>query len=1174
MKIFMKKRLLAFLTLFAAVAPLIGATLSWDLTKPDVPDFSQDFKELGKQTSKGFEFTVPDDRYGTFRFQIGDIDCNRFPYLEIYSGKGDNILYSLLFYGPNEGGYESSRSKSCSYVSNHRFFQTRTIEKLDDIPRWKQGGVTSFIFTVSNSGLGSSSTLTALALRRGRDTLVNGALMLHSMGNQPDAWLISNFKGLAPNRINGLPAALVAGGTADTELDTLCKNHRYHASFYALGLEKAEIRIFGANGALQKAIPFVESAKGFWELEYIVDEVAFAGVLHMEFTGEGAFGDVLVEDMGGKDNFRANWIWTASGTKDNQNIYFRREFTIKDPDDIKAAFLQATCDDAFTMEVNNNRIFNANNWGNVQYTDVKKYLLPGKNVMTANGHNGVSLAGFLAELKLTDKKGSIKYICTDASWLVNDSNPGNNWRRVDPPEETTKGWNKALELGVPPMPPWGNAVKYRDKMPEPLKNKPIDKEAFAKRKNTYRIGELNGYPILEINGEQNQPLIFGLRWKGDRTENYRTSVASGFKVFRLEWELSFEAWKKDGSIDMTSIDKEVEELLTAEPDAKILLMSRVSSPAWWNAKHPDELIVFADGVSNGGDDGPFASPASSVWLDTVTEMYGRAIRQVESKWYGNAILGYMPCNLRGPEWVMPAKHNCYADYSKPILKYFRKYLREKYGNDEAALQAAWKNPNVTFDTAEIPKLERRQGKNEHFLNDDCQDVIDYNRTIQRANTDAIMRIMDTISENAPGKLRWLYFGYLMTLDHLYMTPSYTGHYDVMRILDAGKVDVMGSPISYLWRRPGDISGCGSVEDSYRHHNVLWLQEADNRTYLTPTNDEHRVTFHPMASLYENRREFIYAAVNRLAIWFYDLGGEWYDSPFFHGEFLRMQGLQKQIWQTPVTWKAEVAYFFDEKNEDGVALRDGRWGRYRPMSMASTSQRSLALSGVPYDIYELEDIFSIDLSQYKVLFFPNAWRRNPKLAAFLKEKVFAAGKTAVFLYAPGYGQGGGVAGIEEITGIHVRELPVGTALQYKNASGKIVGSVGMHGQESFAIDDADATVVGLYTTGDKKPAAAVKRVSSGLSILLPTPDLSGETTRNICRSAGVASLIDKADRVVFDGTYLGIVPIDAPGIRKVTLPGSITATVAVECFTGREFPIADGTFSISLEPGQAALFRLK
>ena len=219
-------------------------------------------------------------------------------------------------------------------------------------------------------------------------------------------------------------------------------------------------------------------------------------------------------------------------------------------------------------------------------------------------------------------------------------------------------------------------------------------------------------------------------------------------------------------------------------------MARACRQSPWRRQHQDSTKRNTSSTKR-------ISRACCIWilqLQDATEMYGRAIRQAESRWYGNAILGYMPCNLRGPEWVYPAKHNCYGDYGKPILKYFRKYLREKYQDDLNALQEAWQNPTVTFDTAEIPSLQRRQGQNEHFLNDDCQDILDYNRALQRGNTDAIMAFMDTIQQNAPGKLRWLYYGYLMTLNHLYGASSYTGHYDVMRLLESGKVDVMASPV--------------------------------------------------------------------------------------------------------------------------------------------------------------------------------------------------------------------------------------------------------------------------------------------------------------------------------------------------------------------------------------------
>jgi len=507
-----------------------------------------------------------------------------------------------------------------------------------------------------------------------------------------------------------------------------------------------------------------------------------------------------------------------------------------------------------------------------------------------------------------------------------------------------------------------------------------------------------------------------------------------------------------------------------------------------------------------------------------------------------------------------------------MLKHFRRFLRGKYHDDVKELRKAWKNPAVTFETAGIPSLPLRQGKNEFFLDDNRQDAMDYNRALQEADTNAIMAFMDVVHENAPKKLAWLYYGYLMTLTHLYNHPASTGHYDVSRLLSSGKVDVMASPISYIWRRPGDISGCGSVEDSYRLHNVLWLQEADNRTFLTVA-DEHKVTFEPKASLFENRREFIYSALNRVGLWYYDLGGEWYDSPFFHEDFRRINQLNQEIWSQPVTWKPQVAFFFDEKCVDGLVMPNGNWGEMRPWRLAAEAQRPLAVSGIPYDIFELEDLYTMNLNQFQVLFFPNAWRNDPRFAEFLQNEVYAKGKTAVFLYAPGFGQKGGVKAMQEITGMKLRKMPFGTPLEYATLDNRVLGNQGMHQTEAFAVNDNKAEILGYYTA-DGSPAAATKQIGEGRSVLLPVPDPTGKTTREICKAAGLQPLDDKFDRVVYDGNYLGVIPTDGPGPRTFTLPQTHYAT-AVECFTGQEFTIEKGTFTVdSMAPGEAWLFQLK
>ncbi len=1173
------QKLSVLLTAGVAALWCCAAPQSWDFSVPTVwtqsgaNRWSHDFGPLGEPTPEGFHFRI-DDRDHRLWLQQIQLDPARAGYLEIYH-RGRGMLFGVYVYGQDEHGYDASRRLSDSWTANDRFYPERKILELNKIPRWKAGGVKTMCIAFANSGEGSDATIQAMAFRRGQDTLLNGAFLLRDKAGKPLFWNVPAGTKLKNESALGLPVCEVPGGTLSTALDSLRPGNRYRASFYAAGaLPQAAIRIFDRSGKVAAETAFTAGGaeKDFtlYTAEYVVPETAFRGELAIEFSAPGRVADALVEDEGGAVSWQAEWIWTPEGAKDHQQCWFRREFTVDDPSRLAAAFIQGTCDDAFTLEVNNNRVANNNNWSSPQFADVLKYLKPGKNVITANGVNGSSAAGLLCELKLVGTDGKEQYIASDASWLCRTSDPGENWRRIEPPEAARSGWVPAQSIAKPPAGPWGSYVKYLTAPPEPGPVSIFDEKTFEQGKTVARINHELNYPRIEINGRIADPVIFGVRWRGDRTASYRTSKSADFNLFRLSWEFSFEAWRADGTVDYDGLEHAVRELLQSNPAAKIIIEMRITPPPWWTQANPGELVKFADGQTTGAD-GVFASPASAKWKRETTAKLREVIDHIEKSWFAGAIAGYMPCNLRGPEWVIACKHNCYPDYSDPMRDYFRGYLKEKYGNDIEKLRAAWNNSEVTFDSAAIPEQKQRQLATGYFLPPERQDVMDYNRAVSRATVDAIIAVMDAIHAAAPDKLRVLYFGYLMTLDHISANPAPTSQYDLSRLLDAGKVDVMASPVSYVWRKPGDISGTGSVESSYRKHGVVWLQEADNRSYLTLV-DDHAVTFHAEASLRENRREFIYALAKREAIWFYELGGGWYDNPYFCEDFRKMHEIYRAANTVPVTYQPPMAMFFDEKCFDGVSLSDGRWGGNRPWILAAEAQRMVAVSGVPYDIYELEDLYDLDLAPYSVLVFPNAWRANPKLAEFLKSNVYAAGKTAVWIYAPGYGQKGGLDGMSALTGFGFRQLPAGTPLQYRTGDGRMIGYPGMNLAETFGVAGKDVRSLGSYP-GANAVAAAWKKIGPGTSVYLPVHDPSGKLLREAFARAGVAPVIDRADRVVFDGVYLGVIATDGPGRRTVTVPGKTPAGVA-DAFSGEDIALDGNRFGFDAVPGDARLFKLR
>ena len=89
---------------------------------------------------------------------------------------------------------------------------------------------------------------------------------------------------------------------------------------------------------------------------------------------------------------------------------------------------------------------------------------------------------------------------------------------------------------------------------------------------------------------------------------------------------------------------------------------------------------------------------------------------------------------------------------------------------------------------------------------------------------------------------------------------------------------------------------------------------------------------------------------------------------------------------------------------------------------------LPATGVPYDSYELSDIAHPQLPDYRVYVFPNAFTLSEGMRARIKERVRRAGKTAIWVYAPGYYRNGtgGKGNVEDLAGIALERRQLGEA----------------------------------------------------------------------------------------------------------------------------------------------------
>jgi putative heme-binding domain-containing protein len=149
------------------------------------------------------------------------------------------------------------------------------------------------------------------------------------------------------------------------------------------------------------------------------------------------------------------WIWhpnNGAQPADNETRYFKKNFTVEKP--VDKAFIVATCDDDFKLDINDRRCLSGDGWSRGFPATVTRFLKNGQNTIIATGHNNSSAAGFVARLEIVYKDGTKAVIVTDASWQASD--------QKDPAAGT---WVAVKRLGEMGVQPWGDVFRPPEATP-------------------------------------------------------------------------------------------------------------------------------------------------------------------------------------------------------------------------------------------------------------------------------------------------------------------------------------------------------------------------------------------------------------------------------------------------------------------------------------------------------------------------------------------------------------------------------------------------------------------------------------------------------------------------------------------------------------------------------------
>lgn len=691
----------------------------------------------------------------------------------------------------------------------------------------------------------------------------------------------------------------------------------------------------------------------------------------------------------------------------------------------------------------------------------------------------------------------------------------------------------------------------------------------------------NGRLTLTIDGQKTFPMFFVTSAINGALTNITDARDAGYPVTFIPIQASASQrninkpiWTGIKKYNWGALDEKIWQAMDGTSDMKIGLYLSLEPPQEWIKTYADELNLYEDktpsehdNASIFGNKGP--SLASQKYLEDVENFLNELINHIQSSPYGNRIFGIHFVGGHDGQWMhRGAKQRKLGDYSKPMLEYFRNFLRGKYGGDAPLLQKAWQDSTVTFETATIPTASERIGKGDFRDPSTDQRVIDYTEAYGQAPVDLIKKIAHVIKKASAGKM-WAstYTGSsIMDVDN---SAQIYGRFLQYELLQCPDLDGLAG-VTYNQRPLTEPGAPALANASFRLHGKLAIQEQDIRTYLATIPHDRTEARHGFTPDWEQqssmlKREFGQVLSSGIGSWQYDMHGGWYNAPEFWQLFTKFQKIGKESLSKNSESIAEVAVIVDDYSQIYRPI-DDKLLMYNSITMQKTP---LGWMGAPYDVYLLEDLVSGSVPKYKCYFFLNTYSVDSKQRKNIHERLKNDEATAVWLYAPG------IICDDVLSLENIRDLTGFSAKRVINESPNVIISdtdsvitKGMEGEKYGTPETAlsyprpafegrvfyspvqtpEISVLGLLE-GSNIPGLAMRKMDGWTSIyssgLVFTPDL----LKNILTYAGCHLYsLDPKININASSNYISIYSKNK-GLHAISFPQSVTVK---DVFSNEEY----------------------
>jgi hypothetical protein len=677
--------------------------------------------------------------------------------------------------------------------------------------------------------------------------------------------------------------------------------------------------------------------------------------------------------------------------------------------------------------------------------------------------------------------------------------------------------------------------------------------------------------------------------------------------------------------DFSAVIPRLQAYIDIDPQATFLMRmcfeTRWLNEGWWGKLYPDEVEILSDGNKVGH------SYASTLWRAQVNDLLREFIGYLKKVGLYERCIAYQIDAGTSGEWIKDesSMQLVTADYSAPMRRRFRAWLRAKYHNNPASLQDAWADAKVTFDTAEVPSfIEQSTTTTGHSFRNPRkeQKVVDYYNNLAELCADDLLDFCRTTRELTGGeKLNGAFFGYIMELawNNSFFTAENvlarsevstiqrSGHLGLAKLLHSPDIDFIVSPYGYAFRGLGGDGLPMPPAEALRAHGKMYFMEEDTLMHNNFDPGGRNQSVENSIAVYQ--RNFAQCLTHGHAVTWFEVPGL-AEHPSLVEErsrwIKRFQQLGEWGQALDRTPSADVAVFLDDESYQYESIQNNL---DLPLIW---KQRVISLNrfGAPHDIYLLNDLLEGNLPPYKLYIFLNAFHLDNQRRHTLKSILRRDSRTALWFYAAGFlnsdalpspsasdtrrdaGEGSGERSamstdfMTDLTGFKFGQgnSPWGPFMHVTNFAHPITrglpqdwfwGTTNPIGP-LFHLEDPDATTLGqvVYSLGRCKPGFGVKTFNAGdpqaawSSVYIATPDVPAPVLRGIARFAGVHLYNEDGDVLYATPELLSVHSVSG-GPRSFRLPR--TVEVVYDLFSEKTLARNVNLFEVTIPPASTQLY---